>query len=286
MSLKNPTYIFFGTGYFAEPLLNHLKTLNFLPSYIVTSPDKPSGRHQIMTPPRVKIFAEENDIPIFQPAKLKSEESMTELRKIIDGAEGVVIADYGKMLPQILLDLSPTGFINIHPSLLPEYRGPTPVHATILNNNPKTGVTLIKIDALMDHGPIIAQEPVFIDETIWPLPIDQLYEILAKKSAELLAHVLPEYLTGNVTPREQDHDKATIVKFIDKADAEVHPLTDSIADIYLKFQAYKLWPGIFFMNNGKRVKIKDMNGAEILRVTPEGKPELDYKEYVKYHPLA
>lgn len=286
MSTKTPTYVFFGTGNFAEPLLRHLKDLNFLPSYIVTSPDKPAGRHQIMTPPRVKIFAEENNIPVYQPAKLRSEETTAELKKIINDVDGVVIADYGKIIPDALIALSPTGFINIHPSLLPIYRGPTPVHATILDNNRQTGVTLIKIDSEMDHGPIIAQEPLEIDESIWPCSLDHMYEILSKKGAGLLAHVYPEYIQGNVTPREQDHEKATYVKMIDKADAEVNPLTDPIADIYLKFQAYTPWPGVFFMHNGKRVKIKAMNGAEIQRVTPEGKPELDFKEYVKYHPLV
>lgn len=285
MSAK-PAYVFFGNGNFAEPLLNHLKEIDFLPSFIVTSPDKPAGRHQIMTPTRVKIFAEENNIPTFQPAKLKDEATLAELKKIIDAADTCIIADYGKILPQALLDLSSTGFINIHPSLLPEYRGPTPVHATLLNNNRQTGVTLIKIDELMDHGPILAQEPVLIDETVWPLDIEEMYNILSKKGAEMLKEVLPPYLAGTLIPQEQDHDKATYVKFVDKADAEVHPATDSVESIYLKFQAYRHWPGIYFMHDGKRVKIKMMNKAEILRVTPEGKPELDFKEYVKYHPLS
>jgi methionyl-tRNA formyltransferase len=102
----------------------------------------------------------------------------------------------------------------------------------------------------------------------------------------MLKESLPSYLDGSLIPQEQDHARATIVKFIDKADAEVNPVTDSIENIYLKFQAYTPWPGVFFIHNGKRVKIKSMNGAEILRVTPEGKPELDFKEYVKYHPLT
>lgn len=283
---QKPTYVFFGTGHFAEPLLRHLKGLDFLPSYIITTPDKPVGRHQIITPPPVKLFAEEHNIPVYQPSRLKNEETVVELQKILSTHQGVVIADYGKIIPQNIIDISPTGFVNIHPSLLPEYRGPTPVHAAILHNNRHTGVTLIRIDDQMDHGPIIAQESVDIDEHMWPYSLEYAYEILSKKGAELLLHTYASYLKGNLVPREQDHDKATYVKMIDKADAEVNPLLDSIADIYLKFQAYTPWPGIFFMHDGKRVKIKAMNGAEILRVTPEGKPELDFKEYVKYHPLS
>ncbi len=279
-------YIFFGTGHFALPVLKHLKEKSFLPSLIITSPDKPVGRHQIITPPLTKVFAIENNIPVYQPESLKNETVFEDIKKYITEHEAVVVADYGKIIPQNILDLSPNGFLNIHPSLLPEYRGPTPVQATILNNNPHTGVTIIKMDHLMDHGPIVAQEKKDIDTAIWPVSLEELFEILAVVGAELLIKTLPAYVHGDLIPVEQDHNKATYVKMIDKADSEVFPQTESISSIYLKYQAYQNWPGIFFMHNDKRVKIKKMNRDEILRVTPEGKTELDFKEYVKYHPLV
>lgn len=280
-----PNYIFFGTGHFAEPLLKHLKELDFLPSFIITTPDKPVGRHQVITPPRAKVFANENNIPVFQPDSLKDENSLQKLKEIISSAEAVVVADYGKIIPQNILDLSSNSFLNIHPSLLPEYRGPTPVQATILHNNSHTGVTIIKMDHLMDHGPIVAQEEVVIEEYSWPISLDEAFQIFGKSGAELLVQTLPAYIKGEIIPFEQDHSKATYVKMIEKSHGEVDIKNDSISDIYLKYQAYENWPGIFFMHNGKRVKIKKMTKDEILRVTPEGKTELDFKEYVKYHPL-
>ncbi len=283
--MKTPSYVFFGTGHFALPTLQNLKDAGFLPSFIVTSPDKPVGRHQVITPPPVKVFADEHNIPTFQPTSLKTPEVLEELRKIISQHEAVVVADYGKIIPQNILDLSPNGFLNIHPSLLPIYRGPTPVQATILNNNRHTGVTIIKMDHLMDHGPIVAQTYVDIEDDVWPVSLSELYTILSKHGAELLIQTLPDYIKGTIDLQEQDHDKATYVKMIDKADSEVFPQTEPVSSIYLKFQAYESWPGIFFMHNGKRVKIKAMNKDEILRVTPEGKTELDFKEYIKYHPL-
>lgn len=276
-------YIFFGTGHFALPILKHLKEKNFLPSLIITSPDKPVGRHQTITPPPTKIFAQEHNIPVYQPEKLKDEKVLTDIASYIKDVDAVVVADYGKIIPQAMLDLSPNGFLNIHPSLLPLYRGPTPVQSTILADDRHTGVTIIKMDHLMDHGPIVTQ--VAKDIEPWPCSASELYETLAEVAVQMLVESLPAYCRGELTPTGQDHERATYVKMIDKADSEVFPKTQKMREIYLKYLAYEGWPGIFFMHEGKRVKIKSMTEDEILRVTPEGKTELDFKEYVKYHPL-
>lgn len=285
-TMKAPRYIFFGTGHYALPILHNLKSLNFLPSYIVTTPDRPVGRHQILTAPLAKTFAIENNIPVYQPESLKNLDTLEKCREILKDAEAVVVADYGNIIPQNILDLSENGFLNIHPSLLPEYRGPTPVQAAILNNNRHTGVTIIKMDNLMDHGPIIAQEKASIDPAAWPCSLDELYSILAKIGAELLVQTLSVYIEDKSIAKEQDHKKATYVKLIDKADSEVNIKTDPISSIYLKYQAYQHWPGIFFIHAGKRVKIKKMSPNTILQVTPEGKKEMDFVEYLKHHPLT
>ena len=276
-------YIFFGTGHFALPILKHLKERNFLPSLIITSPDKPVGRHQVVTPPPTKVFAQEYNIPVYQPEKLKDEKVLADIASYIKDVDAVVVADYGKIIPQAMLDLSPNGFLNVHPSLLPLYRGPTPVQSTILQDDRHTGVTIIKMDHLMDHGPIVSQ--VTKDIESWPCSASVLYEILAKVGADMLIESLPAYCRGELLPTEQDHERATYVKMIDKADSEVFPKTQNMREIYLKYLAYEGWPGIFFIHEGKRVKIKSMTEHEILRVTPEGKTELDFKEYIKYHPL-
>lgn len=283
---NHPSYIFFGTGHFAEPLLKNLITAGYAPTYIITSPDRPAGRHQVMTPPRVKVVAEEYSIPVFQPEKLRTPESLAELKTLIDQVDVCVVADYGKILPQSLLDLCPKGFLNIHPSLLPLHRGPAPLQATILSGNNKTGVTIIKIDAEMDHGPIVAVQHEEIPLESWPCLASDLCIHMANVGAKLLMDTLPKYVAGEIELIEQDHDRATYTKMIDKKDAEVsfddiH--NNNLTEIYRKYCAYKDWPEIFFIHNGKRVKIKKMSlidgNYSIDRVTPEGKKEMGFEEY-------
>jgi methionyl-tRNA formyltransferase len=283
-----PTFVFFGTGHFAEEVLRTFIEAGHVPAYLITSPDKPVGRHQIITPPPAKILAMEHGIPVLQPVKLRDEASLAELKSIIDTVDACVVADYGKILPQSLLDLSKNGFLNIHPSLLPLHRGPAPLQATILCGEKHTGVTIILMDALMDHGPIVAQ--VEEDVALLPCPVRDFSNYMAKKGADLLLQVLPDFVAGNINPKEQNHDAATVTKMIDKKDGEVlfdDVLGNNLKNVYLKYCAYKDWPEIFFMHEGKRVKIKEMkcdDGAcEILRVTPEGKNEVAWSEYAKHH---
>lgn len=281
------SFVFFGTGHFAEGILKTLILQGYAPDFIVTSPDKPVGRHQVLTPPPVKILADAHGIKTIQPVSLKTLESLDVLKAIIDSVEVCVVADYGKILPQALLDLSPLGFLNIHPSLLPKYRGPAPLQATILSGNPESGISIIKIDALMDHGPLVLQEKITIPN--FPLTTQELSDFMSEKSAELLIDVLPKYVAG-IDLAEQDHDVATYTKMIEKKDGEVDIVRDSLESVYLKYCAYHEWPGVFFMHNGKRVKIKQMSVVEGLytidRVTPEGKNEIAWSEYVKYHPVG
>lgn len=287
-----PTFIFFGTGHFAEHILKHLIKKGHTPIYVISSPDKPVGRHQTITPPPAKVVAESAGITVFQPEKLRTPEALAELKKIIDQVDVCVVADYGKILPQALLDLSPKGFLNIHPSLLPLHRGPAPLQATILAGDNNTGVTIIQIDAEMDHGPIVATQEEQIPETMWPCTVSELSAYMAEKSAELLMKTLPEYVAHIPQLMEQDHSLATYTKMIEKSDAEISLAElqqHNLKNVYFKYCAYKDWPEIFFLYDGKRVKIKKMSHTDgiytIDRVTPEGKKEMDFKEFVKYHPI-
>ena len=281
-------FVLFGTGHFAEGVLKVLLSKGFVPSHIVTSPDKPVGRHQVMTASAVRVLAVAHDIPVSSPTTLKTEESLTEMKKIIDTVDVCVVVDYGKILPQQLLDLCPKGFLNIHPSKLPLHRGPAPLQATIFDGNPHTAVTIIKIDAQMDHGPIVVQKEVTIPSEMWPCPTDVLSAHMAHIAGELLIDVLPDYVDGKINLVEQDHEKATYTKMIDKKDAEIS-IDDirngAFADMYKKYCAYKPWPEIFFMHDGKRIKIKSMDKDGIHRVTPEGKTEISWDEYVRHHAL-
>lgn len=281
------SFVFFGTGHFAEHILRTLIARGCGPAYIITSPDKPVGRHQIITPPPVKVLADEHGIKTFQPIRLRDQETLLELKKIIDSVQLCIVADYGKILPQVLLDLSPLGFFNIHPSLLPLHRGPAPLQATILSNTPETGISIIHMDALMDHGPLVAQQHVTIPT--WPMNIQELTMFLAEQCAFLLIEILPKLVTG-IVPTIQDHEAATYTSMIEKKDSEVNIENDSLETIYLKYCAYKEWPEIYFMRDGKRVKIKHMSFTDgvysIDRVTPEGKNEIDWSEYAKHHNIG
>lgn len=270
-------FIYFSTGFFGEAVLRHLLKKNIVPKYIITSPDKPVGRHQVIEAGPIKNIAIENNIPYIQPIKLKTEESLDQFKKIITSNTICVVADYGKILPQALLDLKTVDFINIHPSLLPDFRGPAPLQNTILENKKDTGVTIIQMDELMDHGPVVAQKVFSIDENIWPCSTLELSGILAKVAADLLIETLEKYENGDVTYTEQNHEKSTYTKMIQKSDAEIYPEKDSLDDIYKKYQAYKLWPEVFYINkDGKRVKIKKMNKNKIERIVVEGKAESDF----------
>ncbi len=279
-----PSFILFGTGHFAEEVLKTLLALGCAPKHIITSPDKPVGRHQVMTPSVVKVLAVEHNIPYSTPEKLRTEDSLSEMKRLIDTVDVCVVVDYGKILPQALLDLCPKGFVNIHPSRLPEHRGPAPLQATILSGNLNTAISIIKIDAEMDHGPLLVQKMVTLPEVMTTV---ELTRYLGPICGQLLVDILPKYMSGELILQEQNHDKATYTKMIDKKDAEVSvsDILHNLAGVYLKYCAYKPWPEIFFIHNGKRIKIKSMNPDEILRVIPEGKTEISWSEYVKYHPL-
>lgn len=287
-----PNFIFFGTGHYAEHILKTFIEEGHMPSYVICSPDKPVGRHQIITPPATKVLAESVGIKVFQPEKLRTPETLAELKTIIDQVDVCVVADYGKIIPQTLIDLCSNGFLNIHPSLLPLYRGPAPLQATILSGDNKTGVTIIKIDAEMDHGPVVAVQHEDIPKTMWPCLLSELSNHMAKIGAKLLIKVLPEYISGTIKLQEQDHPNATYTKMIEKKDAEISfddIKEKNLAQIYLKYCAYKDWPEIFFLHNNKRVKIKKMSHIDgiytIDRVTPEGKTEISWTDFVKYHPI-
>ncbi len=292
---NNLRIVFFGTDEFAVGVLSALEKENIKPTLIITTPDKPKGRKLTLTPPPVKIWAGAQGIPTTQPTSLKEV-----LLFESEPWDLFIVASYGKIIPQRLLDLPKHGPINIHPSLLPEHRGATPLEASILHGGPY-GVTLIKMDAEVDHGPIIAQEKAELVDPWY----EELRDILANHGGELLARILPDWVAGKITPQEQDHAQATFTKKITKADGEIS-LDDDPGKNYRKIRAYTPWPGAYFFTarsrqgslNGlgifsedlkntlpakQRVIIKKAqleNGALILeRVVPEGKKEMNWSDF-------
>lgn len=269
MSIK---FAFFGTDQFSITVLNTLKGHGFTPAVVVTVPDKPKGRKLILTPPPAKVWAQENNVSVIQPEKLKD--------FILPPVDVAIVASYGKILPNSLLQQPKQGFINVHPSLLPKYRGATPLEAAILAGDQETGVTIIQLDSEMDHGPIIAQKSLRIADE-W---LEELTFKLATLGGEMLAEIIPDYVLGQIKPKEQAHNEATYTKKINKEDGLIN-LNDSAELNYRKIRACTPWPGAYFFYKDKRVIIKKAHLEEgqlvIDRVVPEGKKETDYKNFIK-----
>ena len=283
MSRNTVSFVFFGTDEHAGTILDELKSAGFTPALIVTTPDKPKGRELQMTPPPVKLWAQKNNIPVLQPEKLDTA-FIGQLSKV--NSQLFIVARYGKILPKDILNIPRHGTLNVHPSLLPLFRGPSPAQSQILAGVPETGVTIILLDEKVDHGPILAQEVVAMPT---PLPhTHELENMLAHLGGKLLAETIPQWLAAppadGIDPQEQNHAHATFTNMLKKEDGLLN-LNDNDELNYRKFLAYSDWPSVYFFKNGKRIKI---TGAEfkdgtfvIKKVIPEGKKEMTYSAFTK-----
>lgn len=198
-----------------------------------------------------------------------------------------IVASYGKKIPQELLEMPKRGVVNVHPSLLPRLRGPSPIRSAILNNERETGVSIMLLDEELDHGPLIAQKKVSIAN--WPPRGRELDRLLAKEGGALLVKVLPLWLSGQIEARPQNHDVATYCEVFKKEDGLINLSDDAHANI-LKIHAFEGWPGAytFFERNGKNIRVQildahlDSKGAlAIDTVKPEGKREMAYQEFLR-----
>src|SRR3989344_9183557 len=234
-------FVFFGTPDVASETLEILKQNDYIPSLIVTSPDKPQGRKMLITPPPVKVWAEKNNIKYIQPEKL----DMADVRGEQNIMDFFLVVAYGKIIPENILNIPKLGSINIHYSLLPKYRGASPVESSILNGDMETGVTIQKMEYKMDAGDIIAQEKINIkaDEKA-----PELRKRLIKLGGELLVKILPEFIEGKIKPIPQNGSLASVCKKIKKEDGLID-LNDDAVKNYNKFRAYAHWPRTFFFQN-------------------------------------
>lgn len=276
--------VFFGTPRFAVYVLQALEKAGVLPDVVVTAPDRPAGRGLLIQEPPVKAWALERDIPVLQPENLKEENEALVLLKNSEW-DLFLVAAYGSILPKDILALAQKGALNVHPSLLPKFRGASPIKSQILADEKTVGVSIMLMDEKMDHGPIVSQASVTPED--WPLKASVLEAMLATIGGELLAETIPAWLGGSITPEEQNHDLSTFTKKIKKEDGEIS-LSDDPYQNYLKYCAYDGWPGVYFFaeRNGKKVRVK-ITDAEYksgafapLKVIPEGKKETGYQEFL------
>jgi len=260
--------VFFGTPQFAVTILDKLIASPFAPSLVVTAPDKPVGRKQKLTSPPVKVLAEQHGISVLQPEKL-DEAFIYKLKTI--NYNLFIVAAYGKIIPQDILDIPTHGNINIHPSLLPKLRGASPIQGAILEGLTKTGVTIMLMDEKMDHGPIVANIQHAITNP--KITTEELSRELADAGAELLVETLPRYLAGEITPEEQNHTEATYTKLISKEDGHIN-WEISAVEIERRIRAYTPWPSAYAYWDDKRVKFLE---AEIIDGEEGNKPGEIYK---------
>jgi methionyl-tRNA formyltransferase len=242
--------VFFGSGAVALPVLSRLldSALVVLDS-VVTAPPRPAGRKGRLTPTPVAELAATRGLPTRTPGSLRGEAIVEELRAT--GAELIVLADYGRIIPAAVLELPAHGALNVHPSLLPRHRGATPVAGAILAGDTVTGVSVMRMDEGLDTGPIVAQAAVPLDGTeITP----ELELRLAELGADLLIEYLPAWLAGTLTARPQPAEGATLTRMLRREDGRLDPARPA-AELERQVRAYQPWPGSFLEHDGVRLKV-------------------------------
>ncbi len=276
MSTPNPkiNFAFWGTPDVAEKTLEILKQAGYLPSIVITSPDARSGRKMLLTAPLVKTWAILNNIPYLQPEKL--DEEFAQKISVLSLDLSIVVA-YGKIIPEKIIFSPKLGSVNIHYSLLPKYRGASPVESTILNNEKETGVTIQQMEFKLDAGAILAQEKTEIqpDEKT-----PELKDRLISIGGNLLTQILPNLIADKIKPLPQDESLSTHCKKIKKEDGLIDLGGDALTN-YNKFRAYATWPRTYFFQEEKRLIITsaklENNQFIIEKVIPEGGKEVVYR---------
>ncbi|MDD5040253.1 MAG: methionyl-tRNA formyltransferase [Patescibacteria group bacterium] len=250
MSRKTYNAVFFGTPEFSVPVFDALRKLPGITiTAAVTQPDKPVGKKQIFTPPPVKAYAIEHSIPVLQPANIRGDQFRNKLKHYAPGV--IIVVAYGKIIPNELLKIPAYGWLNVHASLLPKYRGASPIQAAILAGEQKTGVTLMKLDSGLDTGPIISQKTTACEESD---TAETLHAKLAALGAEIIRADLLPYLEGTTFPVLQNSVKATLTKIIRKEDGKID-WQKPAEYIERQIRAYTPWPGTYCLWSGKRLKI-------------------------------
>lgn len=290
--LKDLKMIFLGTPRFGVFVLDAMKKCGLMPKMVITTPDQPQGRGLVLTPPPVKVWAEKENIPVMQPETLK-ELSLNEEFDVF------VLAAYGKLIPQKIIDIPKRGILNVHPSLLPRYRGASPIQATILNGDKEVGVAIMVLDDKMDHGPILSRKKMILDGTE---TYDELEKKLGEEGGRLICDALPDWIAEELVPSEQVESEATYCKKVEKKDGFISPylIVGQNADKETLIRAERAVralnpdPGTYTIikANGKDTRIKILKARiendkfvpEI--VIPEGKKEMDWGDFLKGNTLT
>lgn len=311
--INNPSklrVIFMGTSEFAEIILSALLREKYNIIAVYTQPDKKTGRKQISEKSPVKITAEKNNIPVFTPIRFDIA-VLTEVKK--QKPDLILVAAYGKILPEAVLDLPEFGAINVHASLLPKYRGASPIQNAILAGEAETGATIMLMNEGIDTGDILSQRAIKINKNETSPEVSKK---LALSSANLLLKTLPLWLVKKITPQKQNNFMASSCRMISREDGKVN-WDDTAENIYNQFRAFHPWPGIFsiwerdekilriklnkintsgesqeitiepgtILKIEKRIAVATSRGFVILKtVQLEGKPETKIENFINGYP--
>ena len=295
--------IYMGTPDFAVPALEKLAKSNHTVQAVFTQPDKPRGRKMIMTPPDVKVCAENLGIPVYQPQSMRTEESLDIIKKY--NPDVIVVAAYGQILPKAVLDAPKYGCVNIHGSLLPKYRGASPIQQSVLNGDKITGITTMLMDVGLDTGDILLTCETEIGENETS---GELFDRLSQMGGDLILETLTALENGTVTPKKQDESLASHTSKIDKSLCPID-FTKTAQEVHNQVRGLCPWPVATAKICGKNVKIhstriSDKNGVagtiisvrpliiacseksvEIIELQPEGKKKMTAEAFTAGHKL-
>ena len=241
--------IFMGTPDFAVPCLEELIKAGHEIVGVFTQPDKPVGRKRVMTPPPVKVCAEKNGITVYQPDSVRTEESLTLMKEL--NPDCVVVVAYGKIIPSEMLKLPKLGFVNVHGSLLPKYRGAAPIQWSIIDGEKKTGVTTMQMDDGIDTGDMLEVSETEIGENE---TAGELFDRLAEMGGKLIVSSLSKLEKGELTPIPQDHEKSNYAKIISKEMALID-FNMSAENVFNLIRGFNPWPIAYTIIGDKRLKV-------------------------------
>ena len=293
--------LFMGTPDFAVACLKGLIDANYEVCAVFTQPDKSRGRKMVMTPPDVKVYAQELNLPVYQPTTLKDGEAL----EIIKGYEPdvIVVAAYGKILPKSIIDYPKYGCVNVHGSILPKYRGAAPIQWSVINGDKETGVTTMQMNEGLDTGDMLLIEkmPIAIDDTA-----ESVFDKLAVMGGEIIVKTLELLEKGEITPVKQDESLSSYAPMLDKSISEIDFAKDALT-VHNLIRGLYSWPIAQTTFKGKKLKIyksalSELSGkvgevvslepltiacgdkaVEILELQLEGKKRMDYKSFLLGH---
>jgi methionyl-tRNA formyltransferase len=253
--------VFCGTPQFAVPTLQQLLIAKHTVELVVTQPDRVRGRNQDPSPPPVKMLAQETDISVVQPEKIRNN---PDLRALLENIrpDAIIVVAYGRIIPDWMLNLPPLGNLNLHGSLLPKYRGAAPIQWAVANGETVTGNTTMRLDAGLDTGDMLLQRklPIGADQTS-----EQLFPLLATMGAELMVETLAGLEAGSIQPIPQDHAQASLAPILDREDAKVDFARPAM-EIYNRWRGFQPWPGAFTFFRGRKLALH--------RLLPAGSSDL------------